>query len=128
VRPHRGSPDNGVARPREQSFGGDLLEPYARLAALVESERDHAVAGRIDELLEVQAQGVALAAALPARAPEGARPHLLRAAAARAEVTAALASAMRAARADAMRVDQGRTAVAAYRPVAPVVPGIAHRG
>jgi hypothetical protein len=104
------------------------VEPYARLVELVESERDHAVAGRIDELCEVQAQEAALVAALPARAPEGARPHLLRAAAARAEITAALATAMRVARADAMRVDQGRTAMAAYRPAMPVVPGIARRG
>jgi hypothetical protein len=36
---------------------------------------------------------------------------------------------MRAARADAVRIDQGRTAVAAYRPPAgPVVPGLARRG
>jgi hypothetical protein len=106
----------------------DALARYERLAALVEAERDHAVAGRIDELLAVQAEGAALAASLPAEAPEGARPHLLRAAAARAEVTAALASAMRAARTDAVRVEHGRTAMAAYRPVVPVVPGFAHRG
>jgi len=106
----------------------DALAPYDRLAALVEAERDHAVAGRIDELREVQAQGAALVATLPARAPEGARPHLERAASARAEVTAALAAAMRAARADAMHVEQGRAAMAAYRPVAPVVPGFTHRG
>jgi hypothetical protein len=101
-------------------------EPYARLAALAESERDLAVAGRIDELLEVQAQRAALVATLPAKAPEGARPHLLRAAAAQAEATAAVATAMRAARADAMRVEQGRTAVAAYRPAGPGAPRIAH--
>ena len=35
---------------------------------------------------------------------------------------------MRAARADAMRVEQGRVAMAAYLPVAPAVPGVAHRG
>ena len=35
---------------------------------------------------------------------------------------------MRAARADAMHVEQGRVAMAAYRPVAPAVPGVAHRG
>ena len=103
-------------------------DAYERLAELAEAERDHAVAGRIDELLEVQAQGAALVATLPARAPEGARPHLERAASARAEVTAALAAAMRAARADAMHVEQGRVAMAAYRPVAPAVPGVAHRG
>ena len=103
-------------------------DAYERLAELAEAERDHAVAGRIDELLEVQAQGAALVATLPAKAPAGARPHLERAASARAEVTAALAAAMRAARADAMHVEQGRVAMAAYRPVAPAVPGVAHRG
>jgi len=103
-------------------------DPYQHLAELAEAERDHAVAGRIDELLEVQAQGAALVSTLPARAPAGARPHLERAVSARAEVTAALAAAMRAARADAMHVEQGRVAMAAYRPAAPVAPGIAHRG
>jgi hypothetical protein len=106
----------------------EAVARYERLAALAEAERDHAVAGRIEELLAVQAEGAALAASLPAQAPEGARPHLLRAAAARAEVTAALATAMRAARADAVRVEHGRTAMAAYRPATPVVPGFAHRG
>ena len=105
------------------------LASYQRLAELAEAERDHAVAGRIAELLAVQAEGTALAATLPAKAPEGARAHLERAAAARAEVTAALAAAMRAARSDAVRVEQGRTAVAAYRPATgPVVPGVARRG
>jgi hypothetical protein len=103
-------------------------DPYRRLAELAEAQRDHAVAGRIDELLEVQAQGTALVATLPAKAPAGARPHLERAASARAEVTAALAAAMRAARADAMHVEQGRAAMAAYRPAGPAAPGIAHRG
>jgi hypothetical protein len=108
--------------------GEELLQSYARLAGLVESERDHAVAGRIDELRALQAREAALVAALPATAPEGARPHLVRAAAARAEVTTALATALRVARADAMRVDQGRTAMAAYRPATPAAPGIARRG
>lgn len=104
------------------------LSAYERLATLVEAERDHAVAGRIDDLQDVQAQQAALVAALPEHAPEGARPYLLRAAAARAEVTTALATALRVARADAMRVDQGRTAMAGYRPAMPAVPGIARRG
>jgi hypothetical protein len=106
----------------------DALAPYERLAALAEAERDHAVAGRIEELLAVQAEGAALVASLPANAPESARPHLMRAAIARSEVTAALAAAVRAARADAMRVEHGRTAMAAYRPAAPAVPGFVHRG
>ena len=104
-------------------------DSYQRLAELTELERDHAIAGRIDDLSAVQAEKAALVAALPPAAPAGARPHLERAAAAQAEVTAALATAMRTARADAMRVNQGRTAVAAYRPpAAPVVPGLARRG
>jgi hypothetical protein len=103
------------------------LEPYERLAALAEAERDHALAARIDALADVQAQRAALVATLPERAPVGAHPHLRRAAAAQAETTAALVAAMRAARSDAMRVEHGRTAVAAYRPGGPVAPRIAHR-
>jgi hypothetical protein len=103
--------------------------PYQRLVELTELERDHAIAGRFDDVNAVQAEKAALVAALPPAAPAGARPHLERAAAAQAEVTAAVATAMRAARADAVRIDQGRTAVAAYRPPAgPVVPGLARRG
>jgi hypothetical protein len=104
------------------------VEPYARLAELTEAERDHAVAGRVEELLAAQAEKQTLVAALPAAAPAGARPHLERAAVLQAEVTAALGVAMRAARADAVRVEQGRAAVAAYRPVPPVVPRLARRG
>jgi hypothetical protein len=102
------------------------LEPYERLASLAEAERDHALAGRIDELVAVQAQRAALLATLPRTAPAGAHPHLRRAAAAQAETTAALVAAMRAARSDAVRVDHGRTAVAAYRRGGPVAPRIAH--
>jgi hypothetical protein len=102
------------------------LEPYERLASLAEAERDHARAGRIDALADVQAQRVAIVAALPDRAPAGAHPHLRRAAAAQAGTTAALRAAMRAARNDAVRVQHGRTAVAAYRPGGAVAPRIAH--
>jgi hypothetical protein len=105
-----------------------LHAPYARLAELAEAERDLAVAGRIDELLAVQAERAALVARLPARAPEGARPWLARAAAAQVDATVALSAAVAAARAAVVRVERGRTAVAAYRPVAPVVPGVARRG
>jgi hypothetical protein len=114
--------------PAGHSARDEQFEPYERLAALVEAERDHAVAGRIDELREIQAQEAALVAALPERAPESARPYLARAAAVRAEVTTVLATALRVARADAMRVDHGRTAMAAYRPATPAAPGIARRG
>jgi len=104
----------------------DLLQTYARLAAIAESERDLALEGRIDELHGLQSERAALVAALPSTAPEGARPHLLRATAAQAEATAALATAMRIASADVMRVEHGRTAVSAYRPGGPVAPRIAH--
>jgi hypothetical protein len=128
VRPHHGSPDDDAMSPAGPSAREAESDPSERLAALVESERDHAVAGRIDELREIQAQEAALVAALPEQAPDGARPYLLRAAAARAEVTTALATALRVARADAMRIDHGRTAMAAYRPATPAAPGIARRG
>jgi hypothetical protein len=104
-----------------------LLEPYERLATIAESERDLALEGRVDELQELQCRRDALVASLPVTAPEGARPHLLRAAAAQAETTAALATAMRVASAHVMRVEHGRTAVAAYRPGGPVAPRIAHK-
>ena len=105
-----------------------MIASYERLAALTEAERDHAVAGRVDALRAVQREKAALVGSLPPTPPAAARPLLQRAAAAQAEVTAALARAMRAARADAVRVEHGRAAVAAYRPVAPVVPGVARRG
>ena len=101
---------------------------YARLAELAEAERDLALAGRVDELLAVQAERAALVASLPARAPEGARPWLVRAAEAQAEATAALSAAVAAARAEVVRVERGRTAVAAYRPAAPLASGVARRG
>jgi hypothetical protein len=107
---------------------GVTADPYLRLAELTERERDLAVAGRVDELLEVQAQRAALVAQLPARAPEAARDHLRRAAAAQAEVTAALAGAMRKIRADAVRIDRGRTAMSAYLSARPAVPGLERRG
>jgi hypothetical protein len=103
-------------------------DPYLRLAELTEAERDHAVAGRVDELLEVQGQRAALVAQLPARAPQSARHHLRRAAAAQAEVTAALATAMRGVRADAVRIDRGRTAMSAYLPGRAALPGLDRRG
>lgn len=102
--------------------------PYLRLAELAERERDLAVAGRVDELLDVQAERAALVAGLPAEAPGAAREHLRRAAAAQAEVTAALATAMRRVRADAVRVDRGRTAMTAYLPARPAPPGLERRG
>jgi hypothetical protein len=115
--------------PAMQSAAGHVNDPYQRLAELAETERDHAVAGRIAELRAVQGEAAALVSTLPAKAPEAARPHLERAAALRAEITAALAAAMRAARADAVRVEQGRVAVAAYRPApGPVAPAVARRG
>jgi hypothetical protein len=128
MRPHRRSPDNGVAGPAGRSPGSDLSELYARLAELTESERDLALAGRIDDLLAVQEQRAALVAALPAKAPGHAQAHLRRAAAAQAEVTAALGTAIRAVRTEAVRVERGRDAVAAYRPAAPAAPRIARRG
>jgi hypothetical protein len=103
-------------------------DPYLRLAELTEAERDHAVAGRIDELLEVQEQRAALVAQLPARAPEGARDHLRRAAAAQAEVTRALATAMRQVSSSAVRIDRGRTVMHAYLPSRPKLPGLERRG
>jgi hypothetical protein len=128
VTPHRGSPHSHATSPNGQSPGGSSLSSYERLAELTELERDHAIAGRIDAVHAVQAEKAALVAALPATAPLAARPHLERAAVAQAEVTAALASAMRQVRADAVRVDRGRTAMSAYLPARPAAPGLERRG
>ena len=106
----------------------ELLAQYLRLAEVTERERDLAVAGSIEELLAVQEERAALVAALPTRAPVAAHEHLGRAAAAQAEVTAALASAMRQVRADAVRVERGRTAMSAYLPVRAAGPGLERRG
>jgi hypothetical protein len=87
---------------------------YARLAELAERERDLAVAGLLDEVLAVQGERAALVAELPAVAPSSARAYLRRAAAAQAETTIALGAALRSVRAEAVRLEAGRGAVAAY--------------
>jgi hypothetical protein len=87
---------------------------YARLAELAERERDLAVAGLLDEVLAVQGERAALVADLPAVAPWSARAYLRRAAAAQAETTIALGAALRSVRAEAVRLEAGRGAVAAY--------------
>jgi hypothetical protein len=125
VSPHRGSTPHGAASPAEQPAGGDA---YAALAALAEAERDLAAAGRYDELEAVQARRAALVAGLPARPPAAAEPHLRRAAAAQAQATAALTAAVSVARGQAVRIERGRGAVAAYRPAAPAWPGHSRRG
>jgi hypothetical protein len=104
-----------------------VSDAYAQLAALAETERELAVAGRIEELLAVQERRAALVAGLPAQAPAGAREHLRRAAAAQAEATAALAGALRAARSEAVRLDRGRGAMAAYRPAGAAPARLAYR-
>jgi hypothetical protein len=105
-----------------------VTDPYARLAELAETERDLAVAGRVDELLAVQGECAALIAGLPAKAPGEARPYLRRAAAAQAETTVALGTALRSVRSEAVRLEQGRGAVAAYLPASPRAPRITARG
>ena len=87
---------------------------YVRLAELAERERDLAVAGRVDEVLVVQSERVALVAGLPAVAPLSARSYLRRAAVAQAETTVALGAALRSVRAEVVRLEQGRDAVSAY--------------
>jgi len=108
--------------------GPDVNDPYAALATLAEAERDLAVAGRYDDLDAVQARRNALVAGLPAQAPATAEPHLRRAAAAQAQATAALAAAVRVARTEIVRIENGRGAVAAYRPAAAAWPGHSPRG
>ncbi|MEA2267920.1 MAG: hypothetical protein QOC64_530 [Solirubrobacteraceae bacterium] len=105
-----------------------MSDRYALLAALTEAERELAVEGRFEELPALQAQRAALVAELPAQAPASAEPHLRRAAQAQAQVTAALTAATGAARTQVVRLEHGRGAVAAYRPLAPAAPTLARRG
>jgi hypothetical protein len=102
-------------------------DPYLQLAELAETERELAAAGRIEELLAVQERRAALVAGLPAQAPPSAREHLRRAAEAQAQTTAALAGALRAARSEAVRLERGRGAMAAYRPAGPAPARLAYR-
>jgi hypothetical protein len=104
------------------------VSPYITLAELAEAERDLALAGSYDELEAVQARRAALVAALPAQPPAAAEPHLRRAATAPAQATAALTAAVSVARRQAVRIDHGRGAVAAYRPAAPAWPGHSRLG
>jgi hypothetical protein len=115
-----------VSARRDPAPGG--ADAYATVAALAEAERDLAVAGRYDELEALQVRRAALVARLPQQPPAAAEPHLRRAAAAQAQATAALAAAVRVARTEAVRLEHGRGAVAAYRPAAPAWPGHSHRG
>jgi hypothetical protein len=105
-----------------------VIDRYLRLAELAESERDHALAGRVDEVLVVQAERTALIAGLPARAPVEAHGLLRRAAAAQTETTVALGTALRSVRSEAVRLEQGRDAVSAYLPAVPRVARVAARG
>jgi hypothetical protein len=105
-----------------------VSQAYRTLAELAETERDLALAGRYDELEAVQARRNAVVEGLPVQPPAAAELHLRRAAAAQAQATAALAAAVRVARTEAVRVDHGRGAVAAYRPAAPAWPGHSRRG
>jgi hypothetical protein len=101
---------------------------YIRLAELAERERDLALAGQVDEVLAVQAERTALIAGLPAAAPAEAQPYLRRAFAAQAETTAALGRGLRSVREEAVRLEHGRGAVAAYLPSAPRVARVAATG
>jgi hypothetical protein len=101
---------------------------YIRLAELAERERDLAVAGHVDDVLAVQAERAALIASLPATAPAEAQPYLRRASAAQAETTVALGRGLRSVREEAVRLEHGRGAVAAYLPSAPRVARVAATG
>ena len=101
---------------------------YIRLAELAERERDLAVAGHVDDVLAVQAERAALISSLPATSPAEAQPYLRRAFAAQAETTVALGRGLRSVREEAVRLEHGRGAVAAYLPSAPRVARVAATG
>jgi hypothetical protein len=105
-----------------------VIDRYLRLAELAESERDLALAGRVDEVLAVQGERETLIAGLPAKAPAQAHPYLRRAAAAQTEATVALGTALRSVRSEAVRLEQGRDAVSAYLPAVVRVSRVTARG
>lgn len=91
-----------------------MSDPYAELAELAERELGLAVAGRIEELTELQACVAVLTAALPATPPAAARGALERAAHAQDAAAAALADALAGTEAELARLGSGRTGIRGY--------------
>lgn len=102
-------------------------DPYEELARLAERGAELAAAARaakldaaarLAELDEIYERGAALAADLPERPPEAARPALERAAAAEREIRAHLGATLAATRAELEQADRGRRAARSYRATA----------
>lgn len=94
-----------------------LAERGAELAAAAREANEDAAA-RLAELNDVYARSAAIAAELPERPPESARPALERAAAAERRIRAHLAAALAATREELERADRGRRAARSYRATA----------
>lgn len=92
------------------------LARYDELAALAAREHELAVAGRLDELEQVQLRRAELVASLPTYPPAEARPALGRAAELQRETTIALARALREVAEDLGRVGRGRAMARSYAP------------
>lgn len=96
-----------------------MTAAYDQLAGLAELELELVAGGSLEELPALHARRDALVAALPAVAPDAARPALERAAALQARVSTILAERLRETGTDLGRLTQGRSAVRGYAPAAP---------
>jgi hypothetical protein len=96
-----------------------VSDGYGRLVELAARERDLIVAGRYDELADLDEERGRLVASLPDVPPAEARPALERAAALQAENTRLLAVALAETREGLLGVGRGRTAARSYAPPRP---------
>lgn len=105
-------------------------EPYARLLALAERERElvRAGVGLEHELEPIARERAALVATLPARPPRAAAPLLERAVAVQAETSALLEAGVSAARRQLGRLEKGRGAVRGYTPPLPEATRLSRTG
>ena len=93
-----------------------MSDPYARLAALAERERDLVEAGRLDELEELHRLRERLVAELPDVPPTHAHGALERAAKVQTATSALLGHTLNELRAELRRLDSGRRTVRGYAP------------
>ena len=105
-----------------------MSDPYARLAALAERERDLVEAGRLDELEELHRLRERLVAELPDAPPTHARHALERAAKVQTATSALLDHAIGELRAELRRLDTGRRTVRGYAPALETARAVDHAG
>jgi hypothetical protein len=93
-----------------------LVAPYERLASSYELELELVVEGRLDEVLQANADREALMASLPATPPAAARPALERAELMRKRAMIELARTRDAIIAELQQVAQGQRTASGYAP------------